>query len=1030
MKKYMLTVVLAILTGAACAVEWSDLNVLQINREQPHATMMVFSDAQSAVKAKTDRTQSPWFQSLNGEWKFNWVKKPEDRPVDFYQPDFDVSDWGTIPVPANWEIQGHGLPIYSNIPYPFKKDPPNAPTEWNPVGSYRRDFEVPKDWKNRETLITFDGVQSAFYLWINGRKVGYSQGSRTPAEFNITKYLKPGKNILAVEVYRWSDGSYLEDQDFWRLSGIYRDVYLWSTAKSHVRDFSIVTELDAQYQDATLKVSAEILNPTGSIEVVLVDPQSKLIGSTRAAASTNVTLNIAVKAPVKWSAENPVLYTALISLKNTSGKTIEVIPQRVGFRTVEIKNKRFCVNGVPVLIKGVNRHEHQADTGHTIDRASMIRDIQLLKENNFNTVRTCHYPDMPMWLDLCDEYGIMLWDEANIESHGMGYGKESLAKQPEWKAAHLDRIQRMVERDKNHASVITWSMGNEAGDGENFAACYQWIKASEPTRPVHYERAQNGHANSDIVNNMYSTADQIRKYAEGNNEKPYIICEYMHAMSNSSGGAKEYWDVFYGDNLAQGGFVWDWMDQGLRTPVPEEFKKNIGQGPVKKTFFAYGGWFEDAAKVHHDGNFCMNGLISADQIPHPGAYAMKYLQRNIHVSAVDLNDGRVKIRNWFDFTPADEAVTGTWKVEANGKKIADGKVPADGIAPHTEKEVTLALPSINAEPDQEYFLTVEFRANKNYHPLVKEGHLLAWDQFKLPISKEAASGVSTKAVKLDQSRGRVMIIGEDFNVDFSKDNGTLASFKVNGRDLIAGGGNAEFSRAQVDNERRQKPKPNPAWDTAGAKAETESVSAVMDGKSARVTVVKTLPEVNGTFITVYTVSGDGAILVDAEYNLENTPEKMLPPLRIGMEWVVPGAFDTITWFGRGGETYADRNFEPIGLFSGSVDEQWTDYSRPQANGNKTDVRHVSLTDKAGNGLLVSSVDQPLQVAARHYSTDTMRNSDYSFQMERSSDIFLNVDAAQCGVGGINSWGSIPLKPYRLTEKKYSYSYRMQAVNAQ
>jgi beta-galactosidase len=1022
----MFVALLALIASAATAVEWNDLNVLQINREQPHATMMAFPDAKAALKAGPDRTQSPWFQSLNGEWKFNWVKKPADRPVDFYKPEFSVDSWKTIPVPANWEIHDYGLRIYSNIPYPFKKNPPHAPTEWNPVGSYRRNFEVSKDWDGREIFITFDGVQSAFYLWVNGQKVGYSQGSRTPAEFNITKYLKPGRNVLAAEVYRWCDGSYLEDQDFWRLSGIYRDVYLWSTAKSHLRDFTVVTELDAQYRNATLKITAEVLNPDGSIEVELFDPAGKSVGKKSAAVAANTSVSIPVNAPAKWSAESPALYTTLISLKDANGKTVEVIPQRVGFRTTEIINKRFCVNGVPVLIKGVNRHEHQADTGHTIDRASMIRDIQLLKENNFNAVRTCHYPNMQMWYNLCDEYGIMLWCEANIESHGMGYGKESLAKQPEWEAAHLDRMQRMVENFKNHASIITWSMGNEAGDGVNFTACYKWIKANDPTRPIHYERAEGKAENTDIFNKMYSTADKVRKYTEGNNEKPYIICEYMHAMSNSSGGAKEYWDVFYGDNTAQGGFVWDWMDQGLRTPVPTEFKKNIGQGPVKDTFFVYGGWYEKET-IHHDGNFCMNGLIDANQIPHPGCYAMKYLQRNVHVSPVDLATGKLTVKNWFDFTTLGDNISGSWKVEADGKKIADGKIEADGIAPHTDKTISLKLPEITAEAGKEYFLTVEFTANKNYHPLVKKGHLLAWDQFKLPVSREAVVKKSEKVVKIEQSRGQLMLSGDGFNINFSKDKGTLASYKVDGVELIAAGGIPELSRAQVDNERRQRPKPNPAWDTTGAKAKPTSVTVEQAGKAAKVTVVKNLPDVNATFTAIYTISGDGEVLVQADYDFSKTPKKMLPPLRVGMLWQIPAGFEKVTWFGRKGETHADRNFEPIGLYSGSVDEQWTDYSRPQANGNKTDVRHISLTNSKGKGLMITSVKAPLQAAVRHYSTETIRTSDYSFQMKRSENIFLNIDAVQCGVGGINSWGSIPLAPYRLMEKSYSYAYRMSAV---
>ena len=1022
MKKWILAVGLVWFAGHVVAEEWNDLNILQIHREAPHSTLMVYPDAESALRY--DRTASPWFQSLNGEWKFNWVKSPADRPADFFNPSFDAGGWGKIPVPANWEIENHGLRIYSNSRYPFRKDPPNAPTDWNPVGSYRREFTVPTDWNGRETYMVFDGVESAFYLWVNGEKVGYSQGSRTPAEFNITQYIKSGKNVLAVEVYRWSDGSYLEDQDFWRLSGIYREVYLWSTAKAHIRDFTVVTKLDENYCDATLDIHFERTGKSAgsSIEVELFDPSGKSLFVETANGSH---FSRHIKSPAKWSAETPALYTALLTLKDATGKTIEVIPQRVGFRTVEIKNHRFCVNGVPVLIKGVNRHEHHADTGHTIDRASMIRDIQLLKENNFNAVRTCHYPNMPEWYDLCDEYGIMLWDEANIESHGVGYKAESLARQPEWKAAHLDRIQRMVERDKNHASVITWSMGNEAGDGENFAACYQWIKENDPSRPVHYERATGDFSNTDIFNKMYTTSAKIREYTVSGAEKPYIICEYMHAMSNSSGGAKEYWDLFYEDNTAQGGFVWDWMDQGIRMPVPAGFKKNVGKGPVKETFFAYGGWFEDAAGVHHDGNFCMNGLVDSEQVPHPGLYAMKYLQRNVHVVPINLKAGKVEIKNWFDHLILGDAVSGQWKIEVNGKQIAEGEVPDIGIAPHTERTVSLELPALVPAAGQEYFLTVEFRAKKNYHPLVEEGHLLAWDHFKLPWNKPAESAVAARGtVSVDDSATEIVVSGNGFEVVFDKAAGTMTSYTANGRALIVDGGRADLSRAQTDNERRQKPKLNPVWDTAGASAVVESVEAEALGSSARITVLKKLSAVHGGFVVIYTVLGSGEVVVDTVFDFSETPGSMQLPLRVGMEWIVPSAFEKIVWYGCGGETYADRAFNPIGIFEGTVDGQWVDYSRPQENGNKTRVRWIALTDEDGDGLLVSAEGAPLGIGVRHYSQQTMRDSDYSFQMERSGNIFLNIDAAQRGVGGINSWKALPLEKYRLNATSYRYAYRL------
>ncbi len=1025
MKRFRLCMVGMLVAGGAIAQaqqpEWNNLSVLQVNREQPRASMMIYPDAATAVQC--DRTKSPWFQSLNGPWKFKWSKSPAERPTEFYRPGMDMSKWDTIPVPSNWEMLGYGLKIYSNEQYPFKKDPPKAPVEWNPVGSYRREFEVSRDWKGRETYIVFEGVDSAFYLWLNGNLVGYSQGSRTPAEFNITKYVLPGKNVIAVEVYRWSDGSYLEDQDYWRLSGIYRDVYLWCTGRTHVRDFSMVADLDADYQNGTLMMDAEVLNPDGKIDVVLLDPANKVVGKGSAKCDAKTTLSIPVPAPEKWSAESPSLYTALIAVQDSRGRPVEIIPQKVGFRKVEIKDKQVCLNGVPVLFRGVNRHEHDPVKGHAVERESMIRDIQMLKEHNFNAVRTSHYPNDPLWYDLCDQYGIMVWDEANIESHGMGYGKESLAKKPEWRAAHLDRVQRMVGRDKNHACVVVWSMGNEAGDGENFAACYQWIKKNDPTRPVHYERSEKD-VNTDIRSSMYMPPEEMAKLVGKDSDKPFVICEYMHAMGNSSGGAGAYWDLFYADNLAQGGFVWDWMDQGIKTPVPEEFRKNVGKGPVKETFFAYGGWFEKAQNVHNDGNFCMNGLLAADHAPHPGAGAHKWLQRYVHVEPADLKAGSVKIRNRFDFTTIGDAMTGHWKIEANGKPMAEGTIADLAIAPREEKTVSLGLPEILPEGGVEYFLTVEFRAKAGYSPLVKEGLLLAWDQFKLPMERFAMFGTATGSVAIDDGADAITVTGETFEVRFEKASGRLVSYTYKGKPVIVGVGRLEFSRAQTDNERRQKGGTHPALDTAGANSTVESIAVDQVDGAARILVRHLIPEIRGGCTEVYRVLPTGEIVVEAAYNLALVPAAIRPPLRVGMEWQLAPGLENMAWFGRGGETYADRNFEPIGIYKGTIDGEWTDYSRPQENGNKTEVRWAAFTNDQGEGLLVTSDLEPIALGARHYSVETMRKSDYSFQMERSDNIFLNIDAAQSGVGGVNSWGATPMEKHRLNEKKYNYSYRL------
>ncbi len=1019
---------------SASAVEWNDLSILHQNREAPRATMMVYADEARAVAY--DRTQSRWFASLNGAWSFNWVRSPADRPVGFEAPGYDVSAWDTISVPSNWEMEGYGLKIYTNVKYPFEMNPPHAPTEWNPVGSYRRTFTLPDGWDDRKTRVVFDGVQSAFYLWINGERVGYSQGSRTPAEFDITRYLKTGENVIAAEVYRWSDGSYLEDQDFWRLSGIFRDVYLWSTPTRHIRDFRVITDLDEAYENAVLRVEAALDEPNGTVEVILLNDQGEVVSNERVRSRSEVSLSLAIENPKKWTAENPYLYTMLLKHRNFWGKVIEIIPQRVGFREVEIKDERVCLNGKPILIRGVNRHEHHADMGHVVDRASMLRDIQLLKENNFNAVRTAHYPNMPAWYDLCDEYGIMLWDEANIESHGVGYEEACLAKQSEWIPAHLDRVQRVLERDKNHASVIAWSMGNEAGDGIAFTTCYEWMKANDSTRPVHYECTEvpAGQPNTDMVNKMYAPSESIAAYLKSDDPRPYIICEYMHAMGNSNGGADKYWDLFYGENRAQGGFVWDWMDQGLRTAVPEAYQQQIGMGPVRDTFFAYGGFFENPVGVRNDGNFCMNGLIDSEQQPHPGLFAMKYLQRGIHVSVVDLKAGQFEIKNWYDHADADEMVTGHWKVERDGDLVASGELGPLSLGPREAGVFTLPSARFPKEQYEAFFdlegtvfITFEFNASASYHPLVEEGHILAWDQFLMREKRAVLAAVETDEVQWHEAGSFIQIDAGPARISFDREQGVMSGYEVHGASWIDRGGVPQFSRAQIDNERRQRPKPHKVLDDAGVKATVDSVQVRSVDGGVQVEVKKTMKLMRAGLIELYTVYGTGEVVVEMAVDFSATPQAMLPPLRVGMEWMLPRDRDQVTWLGRRGETYRGRAFEPIGKYQQTVDDMWIDYPRPQANGNKSDVQWIRLLDSIGNGFLISTEADPVGFTARHYCSETMRDSDYSFEMERSDSIYFCVDAAQGGVGGINSWKAPPLDENRLMESFYSYVYRMTPV---
>ncbi|HNQ22187.1 MAG TPA: glycoside hydrolase family 2 TIM barrel-domain containing protein [Phycisphaerae bacterium] len=561
--------------------EWQDPSVTGVNRERPRAVRCIWPDAGSALTGKAD--QSPYYRSLDGDWKFHWVAKPAERPRDFYRVDYDDSTWAMLPVPSNWEIHGYGVPIYVNVGYPWgKADPPRIPAENNPVASYRTRFAVPENWTGRHVFLRFEGVASAFYIWLNGRPVGFSKDSRTDAEFDVTPLLRPGENLLAVEVYRWSDGSYLEDQDFWRLSGIFRRVYMLAVGELHTRDVQVRTTLDSDYRDASMQVVASLRNlgqqaQAAEIEVELHDAAGGMVvGPLRQAVQATVGSDTAVafvadvERPRLWSAEQAYLYSLLVTLKDANGTVVEVVPSRVGFRQVEIKDGELLVNGRAVLLKGVNRHEHDPDRGQAITVESMIADLRLMKQHNINAVRTCHYPNQPVWYDLCDQYGIYLIDEANIESHGMGYGDKSLAKDAAWLPAHLDRTTRMVERDKNHPSVIIWSLGNEAGFGANFQETSNWIRQRDPSRPVHYERAGLDPA-TDIVCPMYAPPDHLARYASAPQTRPYVLCEYAHSMGNSTGNLWEYWNLIYGQKHLQGGFIWDWVDQGLRRPVPPQY---------------------------------------------------------------------------------------------------------------------------------------------------------------------------------------------------------------------------------------------------------------------------------------------------------------------------------------------------------------------------------------------------------------------------------------------------------------------------
>lgn len=781
--------------------DWENPQVVQINKEEPRSDFIPYQKLENALMDSLEL--SSFYKSLNGKWKFNWSENPSVRPKTFYKPDYNVSNWDEIDVPANWELKGYGIPIYVNTSYEFKMtDPPHVPHDNNPVGSYRCTFTVPEKWDGRQIFLHFGAVKSAMYLWINGRKVGYSQGSKTPAEFNITTFINKGENILAVEVYRWSDGSYLECQDFWRISGIERDVYLYSTPKFHIRDFRIVGDLDGKYQDGILKVEVELKNlfqeqeKEGIVEIELFDDEGKKVFKDalkksiklKPGESGKLYFEKGVINPKKWTAETPNLCSVILKLMTDNESVLELVGAKTGFRKVEIINSLLKVNGQTITVKGVNRHEHDELNGHVISRESMLQDIKLMKENNINTVRTCHYPDDPYWYKLCDRYGLYVIDEANIESHGMGYGARSLANFPEWELAHLERTKRMVERDKNHPSVIIWSLGNEAGNGVNFRTTYRWIKERDKSRPVQYERALL-EENTDIYCPMYASIKYMADYAQQNPPRPLILCEYAHAMGNSVGALSDYWETIEKYPSLQGGCIWDWVDQGL-----------LSTDSMGKKYWAYGGDF-GPRDVPSDNNFCCNGLVAPDRTPHPNLIETKKVYQNVSVKMIDYKMGKFEFINKYNFLNLNNFEI-FWNLTADGKIVKSGKLPPLDIPAGTKKMTRLKLPAINPKPVTEYFINFSVRTKKSTD-LIGAGYELAWEQIKLPVSVEKAQEVDFgkyEGLAYNESNDRIAVYNKAFSVKFDKSRGILTSFKSKETELLEKGPQLNFWRPPTDND--------------------------------------------------------------------------------------------------------------------------------------------------------------------------------------------------------------------------------------
>jgi len=1010
---------------AATLPDWENPEVVGVNKEPGHCTLTPYADARSALEG--NREASPFYKSLDGKWKFNWVRKPADRPVDFYRTDYNDADWDEIPVPANWQMHGYGRPIYLNSRHPFPPNPPHIPHDYNPVGSYRRQFAIPTDWDGREVFIHFDGVKSAFYLWVNGEKVGYSQGSMTPAEFNITEYLLPGDNRVAAEVYRWSDGSYIEDQDMWRLSGIYRSVYLFSTPKVHISDFFVRCGLDEKYVDGTIKIRPKITTSPGqdlkgwTLQAQLYDDQQRpvlgnplskdVLGIVNEKYPQRDNVKFAlmegkVANPKKWSDEFPNLYTLVLTLKNAKGDVVETESCRVGFRTIEIKDGRLLVNGRSVKLFGVNRHEHDPDHGRAVPMSRMIQDIKLLKQNNINAVRTSHYPDSPVWYELCDRYGIYLINEANLESHAL---KGYFSNTPTWHTAFVERAIRMVERDKNHPSVIFWSLGNESGCGPNHAAMAAWIKEYDPTRPIHYEGAAGKPKDYwyvDMISRMYARIPEIIRLAtDPIDNRPMVLCEYAHAMGNSCGNLKEYWDAIRSHRRLIGGFIWDWADQGLR--------KKAADG---KQFWAYGGDFGDNP---NDGNFCCNGLVQPDRKPNPSLYEVKKVYQRIWVEPVDAVAGNVKIRNEYDFADLG-FVDIQWELTCNGKVLRKGTLDKLPLAPDAEQEISIPFEKPPLEAGAEYWLKVSFALAED-SPWAKAGHVVAWDQFQVPFDVPAVTPIDVAkmaSLKLDESDGAITVSTQAIEVRVSKAGGAIESFKFLGREMMAGPLVPNFWRPPIDNDNGNgMPRRLGAWRQAGPNRKIVSVKAEqVKPQVVRITAEVTLPAVkNSKYTNTYTIYGSGDVVVAS--SIEPAGEGLGNMPRFGMQMAIRREFGMMSWFGRGPhETYWDRKTgAALGRYSEAVPAGIHLYVRPQETGNKTDVRWLALTNGFGTGIL--AVGMPTLSASAE-----LEKAKHTNDLSPGKTITVNLDYKQMGVGGDNSWGARTHPEYTLPPKPYSYRF--------
>lgn len=1020
MKKTLLLTTILVAAKLSFAAEWQDPRVNEVNRAPMHASYFAFESKDLAECGTKNRSAN--FRTLNGLWNFNFVRNSDMRPLDFFNVDFNDKGWDKLAVPALWELNGYGDPVYVNIGYPwknsFENNPPFVPVKNNHVGSYRKQIEIPSDWSGKDVFAHFGAVSSNIYLWVNGKYVGYSEDSKLEAEFDITKYVKPGKNLIAFQVFRWCDGYYLEDQDYWRFSGVSRDCYLYARPKARIADINISTPLDNDYKDATLNIDLSLSNKAKGCQVTfeLLDPNGTIVAS----KTTNATsTSIPISNPKKWSAEEPNLYKLYSTLKDKSGNVIEVIPQNVGFRSVEIKNAQLLVNGQPVLLKGANRHEMDPKGGYHVSKERMVQDIKKMKELNINAVRTCHYPDDALWYELCDKYGIYVVAEANVESHGMGYDELTLAVRDDYALAHLERNVRNVQRNRNFPSVIIWSLGNEAGSGVNFEKCYQWVKANDTTRPVQYERAARSGQSTDIFCPMYYGYGECETYLKSDSDKPLIQCEYAHAMGNSEGGFKEYWDLVRKYPKYQGGFIWDFVDQSVR------LKNAKGED-----YYAYGGDFNKYDIS--DNNFLDNGIISPDRGFNPHAYEIAYYHQSIWATPVDMKEGKVEIYNENFFRNTDNYALG-WSLVCDGRVVQQG-VENVALEPQQKRTITIGYDKSLLKSDKESFLNIEFRL-KRAEDLLPAGHVVAYNQLTIePYRYQMPTLSDSKGeITLDESHLEHYVISSDnMRISIRRASGFIEDYSVDGVEMLKNNTaiRPNFWRAPTDNDfGAGLQKKNVVW--REPKILLTNLTAQKSEGVVEINALYDMPDVEGKLTLNYKINAKGEILLTEDFKAEGKDKPEM--FRFGIRFEMPNDFSSVKYYGRGPfENYSDRKGSAnVGYYSQSVEEQFYPYIRPQETGTKSDVRWWKQVDRDGCGLRFRS-NEPISASALYYSIETLDDSPEKEQrhpndLVKNGAVNMCIDKVQYGLGCEDSWGALPIEKYRVKYGDYNFTLLIDPV---